>query len=103
MIEGINNMSKFEYTDDMVAAMHDVAGAGVTEATIESLMSVSVKRFAKFRIISEVSEAEIFAKFRSVSTISVGSEIQIVSEIQVCDDSSKQSLKFIRFFPLNFR
>ena len=39
MIEGINNMSKFEYTDDMVAAMHDVAGAGVTEATIESLMS----------------------------------------------------------------
>ena len=39
MIEGINNMSKFEYTDDMVAAMHDVAGTGVTEATIENLMS----------------------------------------------------------------
>ena len=68
----------------------------------ETFRSVSVKRFAKFRIISEVSEAEIFAKFRSVSTISVGSEIQIVSEIQVCDDSSKQSLKLLNlydFFP----
>ena len=68
----------------------------------ETFRSVSVKRFAKFRIISEVSEAEVFAKFRSVSTISVGSEIQIVSEIQVCDDSSKQSLKLLNlydFFP----
>ena len=68
----------------------------------ETFRSVSVKRFAKFRMIPEVSEAEIFAKFRSVSTISVGSEIQIVSEIQVCDDSSKQSLKLLNlydFFP----
>ena len=32
-------MSKFEYTEDMVTRMHDVAGAGVTEETIESLMS----------------------------------------------------------------
>ena len=31
-------MSKFEYTDDMVARMHDVASAGVTEELIESLM-----------------------------------------------------------------
>ena len=31
-------MSKFEYTDEMVARMHDVASAGVTEELIESLM-----------------------------------------------------------------
>ena len=31
-------MSKFEYTEDMVARMHDVAGAGVTEESIEGLM-----------------------------------------------------------------
>ena len=32
-------MSKFEYTDEMVTRMHDVAGSGVTEEIIESLMS----------------------------------------------------------------
>ena len=31
-------MSKFEYTDEMVTRMHDVAGSGVTEEIIESLM-----------------------------------------------------------------
>ena len=31
-------MSKFEYTEDMVTRMHDVAGSGVTEEIIESLM-----------------------------------------------------------------
>lgn len=31
-------MSKFEYTDDMVERMHEVAGVGVTEETIENLM-----------------------------------------------------------------
>ena len=31
-------MSKFEYTEDMVARMHEVAGSGVTEELIESLM-----------------------------------------------------------------
>ena len=31
-------MSKFEYTEDMVARMHDVADSGVTEEIIESLM-----------------------------------------------------------------
>ena len=31
-------MSKFEYTEDMVTHMHDVAGSGVTEEIIESLM-----------------------------------------------------------------
>ena len=31
-------MSKFEYTEDMVARMHDVAESGVTEEIIESLM-----------------------------------------------------------------
>ena len=31
-------MSKFEYTDEMVTAMHDVASSGVTEDVIESLM-----------------------------------------------------------------
>ena len=31
-------MSKFEYTDEMVTAMHDVAGSGVTEDVIENLM-----------------------------------------------------------------
>jgi hypothetical protein len=31
-------MSKFEYTDEMVTRMHDVAGSGVTEDIIESLM-----------------------------------------------------------------
>jgi hypothetical protein len=31
-------MSKFEYTDEMVTRMHDVASAGVTEELIESLM-----------------------------------------------------------------
>ena len=31
-------MSKFEYTDDMVARMQDLASAGVTEELIESLM-----------------------------------------------------------------
>ena len=41
----------------------------------ETFRSVSVKRFAKFRIISEVSEAYIFPKFRSISAISVVSEI----------------------------
>ena len=30
-------MSKFEYTEDMVTRMHDVAGSGVTEEIIESL------------------------------------------------------------------
>ena len=29
-------MSKFEYTEDMVTRMHDVAGSGVTEEIIES-------------------------------------------------------------------
>ena len=28
-------MSKFEYTDEMVTRMHDVAGSGVTEEIIE--------------------------------------------------------------------
>ena len=32
-------MSKFEYTEDMVARMHDVAGSGVTEESIEGLMT----------------------------------------------------------------
>ena len=32
-------MSKFEYTEDMVERMHDVAGSGVTEEIIESLMA----------------------------------------------------------------
>jgi hypothetical protein len=32
-------MSKFEYTDEMVARMHDVAGRGITEETIENLMN----------------------------------------------------------------
>lgn len=32
-------MSKFEYTDDMVERMHEIAGAGLTEETIENLMS----------------------------------------------------------------
>lgn len=32
-------MSKFEYTDEMVAQMHEVAGAGLTEESIEALMS----------------------------------------------------------------
>lgn len=32
-------MSKFEYTEDMVARMHDVASAGVTEESIEGLMT----------------------------------------------------------------
>jgi len=32
-------MSKFEYTEDMVARMHDVAASGVTEASIEGLMT----------------------------------------------------------------
>ena len=31
-------MSKFEYTDDMVARMNDVAASGVTEDIIESLV-----------------------------------------------------------------
>ena len=31
-------MSKFEYTEDMVTRMHDVAESGVTEEIIESLM-----------------------------------------------------------------
>ncbi len=31
-------MSKFEYTDEMVAEMHSQADSGVTEATIETLM-----------------------------------------------------------------
>tara|TARA_A100000164_G_C21929899_1_gene785021 strand:- start:1350 stop:2033 length:684 start_codon:yes stop_codon:yes gene_type:complete len=31
-------MSKFEYTDEMVARMNDVAGSGVTEDIIESLV-----------------------------------------------------------------
>ena len=31
-------MSKFEYTDEMVTRMHDVADSGVTEDIIESLM-----------------------------------------------------------------
>ena len=31
-------MSKFEYTDEMVTRMHDVAGSGVTEEIIESLV-----------------------------------------------------------------
>ena len=31
-------MSKFEYTEDMVTRMQDVAGSGVTEEIIESLM-----------------------------------------------------------------
>ena len=31
-------MSKFEYTDEMVTRMHDVASAGVSEELIESLM-----------------------------------------------------------------
>ena len=31
-------MSKFEYTEEMVTAMHDVASSGVTEDVIESLM-----------------------------------------------------------------
>ena len=31
-------MSKFEYTEDMVTRMHDIAGSGVTEEIIESLM-----------------------------------------------------------------
>ena len=31
-------MSKFEYTDEMVTAMHDVAGSGVTEDVNENLM-----------------------------------------------------------------
>src|SRR5210317_786800 len=31
-------MSKFEYTDEMVARMHEVAGSGVTEESIEGLM-----------------------------------------------------------------
>ena len=31
-------MSKFEYTEDMVARMHDVAASGVTEESIEGLM-----------------------------------------------------------------
>jgi len=38
MIEGITNMSKFEYTEDMVTRMHDIAGSGVTEDSIENLM-----------------------------------------------------------------
>jgi len=32
-------MSKFEYTDEMVARMHEVAGSGVTEESIEGLMN----------------------------------------------------------------
>lgn len=32
-------MSKFEYTDDMVERMHEIANAGLTEETIENLMS----------------------------------------------------------------
>ena len=31
-------MSKFEYTDEMVAEMHEAAGSGVTEDVIETLM-----------------------------------------------------------------
>ena len=31
-------MSKFEYTEDMVARMNDVAASGVTEDIIESLV-----------------------------------------------------------------
>jgi hypothetical protein len=31
-------MSKFEYTEDMVSSMHDVAASGVTEEIIENLM-----------------------------------------------------------------
>jgi len=31
-------MSKFEYTEDMVTRMHDVAASGVTEESIEGLM-----------------------------------------------------------------
>jgi len=38
MIEGITNMSKFEYTEDIVTRMHDIAGSGVTEDSIENLM-----------------------------------------------------------------
>lgn len=32
-------MSKFEYTDEMVERMHEVANGGITEETIENLMS----------------------------------------------------------------
>ncbi len=31
-------MSKFEYTEEMVAEMHEAAGSGVTEDVIETLM-----------------------------------------------------------------
>ena len=32
-------MSKFEYTEDMVERIYDVAGSGVTEEIIESLIT----------------------------------------------------------------
>ena len=38
----------------------------------ETFRSVSVKVFAKFRIITKVSDADYFAKFWSFSAISVG-------------------------------
>ena len=38
-------MSKFEYTEDMVARMHDVAGAGVTEESMR-LMEDSISHVA---------------------------------------------------------
>ena len=42
----------------------------------ETFRSVSVKRFAKLRIILEVSEADDFAKFRSFSAISVDESLK---------------------------
>ena len=33
-MRGFDTMSKFEYTDEMVTAMHDVAGSGVTEEVV---------------------------------------------------------------------
>ena len=44
---------------------------GVAPKFRETFRSVSFKSFAKFRIISEVSEADDFVKFRWFSAISV--------------------------------
>ena len=36
--ERITHMAKFEYSDEMVARLQEVASAGLTEDTIEALM-----------------------------------------------------------------
>ena len=35
-------MSKFEYTEELVAEMHEAAGSGVTEDVIETLLGVEI-------------------------------------------------------------